>query len=169
MIECSKNYNFICLNKSLIFKLTWGIKIEIPCQCCPLQSMAIKKMSNGTARFRHQCTKTAVLSCHRFLISSGTCIKKLITAVIYGFRNKLKCFMVNTSLGWEVCQGQTLQLITETVDYGRNKFYDTGPWCLKNEQHLNMDKNFDHQMSLSKSKCSYSNNCLHFLKYAVPL
>jgi hypothetical protein len=26
-------------------------------------------------------------------------------------------------------------------------------WCLKNEQHLNMDKNFDHPMSLSKSKC----------------
>ncbi len=24
-------------------------------------------------------------------------------------------------------------------------------------------------MSLSKSKCSYSNNCLHFVKYAVPL
>jgi len=25
-------------------------------------------------------------------------------------------------------------------------------WCLKNEQHLIMDKNFDHQMSLSKGK-----------------
>ncbi len=24
-------------------------------------------------------------------------------------------------------------------------------------------------MSLSKSKCWYSNNCLHFLKHAVPL
>ena len=32
-----------------------------------------------------------------------------------------------------------------------------------------MDYNFDHQMSLSKSKCWYSNNCLHFLKGAVPL
>jgi hypothetical protein len=32
-----------------------------------------------------------------------------------------------------------------------------------------MDPNFDHQMSLSKSKCWYSNNCLHFLKRAVPL
>ena len=31
-----------------------------------------------------------------------------------------------------------------------------------------MDQNFDHQMSLSKSKCWYSNNCLHFLKCAVP-
>jgi hypothetical protein len=26
--------------------------------------------TNGTARIRHQCRKTAVLSCHRFLISS---------------------------------------------------------------------------------------------------
>ncbi len=32
-----------------------------------------------------------------------------------------------------------------------------------------MDLNFDHQMSLSKSKCWYSYNCLHFLKRAVPL
>ncbi len=42
-------------------------------------------------------------------------------------------------------------------------------WCLKNEQHLNIDQNFDHQMSLSKSKCLYSNNCLCFLKRSVPL
>ncbi len=41
-------------------------------------------------------------------------------------------------------------------------------WCLKNEQHLNMDSNFDPQMSLSKSKCLYSNNCLCFLKHVVP-
>ncbi len=27
--------------------------------------------SNGTARIRHQCRKTAVLSCHRYLINSG--------------------------------------------------------------------------------------------------
>jgi hypothetical protein len=32
-----------------------------------------------------------------------------------------------------------------------------------------MDLNFDNQISLSKSKCWYSNNCLHFLKRAVPL
>ncbi len=32
----------------------------------------------------------------------------------------------------------------------------------KNEQHLNKDYNFDPQMSLSKSKCWYPNNCLHF-------
>ncbi len=39
----------------------------------------------------------------------------------------------------------------------------------KNVQHSNIDYNFDHQMSLSKSKCWYSNNCLYFLKRAVPL
>ncbi len=32
----------------------------------------------------------------------------------------------------------------------------------KNELHLNIDYNFDHQLTLSKSKCWYSNNCLHF-------
>jgi len=40
---------------------------------------------------------------------------------------------------------------------------------LKNEQHLNVDLNFDHQMYLSKSKYWYSNNYLHFLKCIVPL
>ncbi len=38
----------------------------------------------------------------------------------------------------------------------------------KNELHSNIDLSFDHQMSLCKSKCWYSNNCLHFLKCAVP-
>ncbi len=32
----------------------------------------------------------------------------------------------------------------------------------KNEQHLNVDYNFDRPMSASRSKFSYSNNCLHF-------
>jgi hypothetical protein len=31
-----------------------------------------------------------------------------------------------------------------------------------------MDWNFDHQMSLNKSKCWYSNNCLCFLKRSAP-
>ncbi len=39
----------------------------------------------------------------------------------------------------------------------------------KNQLHLNMDLNFYHQMSLGKSKCWFSNNCLHFLKRTVPL
>ena len=29
----------------------------------------MKNVSNGTACIRHQCRKTAVLSCHRFLIT----------------------------------------------------------------------------------------------------
>ncbi len=56
----------------------------------------------GRARIRHQCRKTTVLTCHRFLINTGV---------------------------------------------------------EKNEQHLNIEKNFYHHMSLSKSKCWYSNNC----------
>ncbi len=42
-------------------------------------------------------------------------------------------------------------------------------WCWNNEQHLNVDYNFKHQMFLNKSKCLYSKNCLHFLKCALPL
>jgi hypothetical protein len=30
-----------------------------------------KNVNSGTAHIRHQCRKIAVLSCHRFLISSG--------------------------------------------------------------------------------------------------
>jgi hypothetical protein len=39
-------------------------------------------------------------------------------------------------------------------------------WCLINASVSKMSNisNFDHQMSLSKRKCWYSNNCLHFLK-----
>jgi hypothetical protein len=40
---------------------------------------------------------------------------------------------------------------------------------MSNEQHLNIVNKVYHQMYLSKSKCWYSNNCLHFLKFAVPL
>jgi hypothetical protein len=39
----------------------------------------------------------------------------------------------------------------------------------KNKQQLNIYYNFNHQMSLSKSKIWYSNNFLHFSKRAVPL
>jgi hypothetical protein len=35
-------------------------------------------------------------------------------------------------------------------------------------KHSNTHK-FYHQTSLSKSKCSYSNNCFNFLKHSVPL
>jgi len=43
-------------------------------------------------------------------------------------------------------------------------------WCKKIKlATFNIDLNFDYQMSLRNSKCRYSNNCLHFLKCAVPL
>jgi hypothetical protein len=35
---------------------------------------------------------------------------------------------------------------------------------LRNEQHLNIGKEFDHQISLSESKIWYFKNCLHFSK-----
>jgi hypothetical protein len=59
-----------------------------------------------TARIRHQCRKTAVLSCHRCLINTGV--------------EKIKMNNIKYRL------------------------------------------NFNHEMSLSNSKCRYSNVCLHF-------
>jgi hypothetical protein len=35
----------------------------------------------------------------------GDCFIKLITAVIYGFRNKLECLSLNTTLGWNGLPG----------------------------------------------------------------
>ncbi len=57
----------------------------------------------------------------------GACIIKLITAVIYSFHSKLECLSINTNKAGKACQVQTLQLIAVTVNYDRNKFYDTGP------------------------------------------
>jgi hypothetical protein len=48
-------------------------------------------------------------------IRPGACIIKLITAVIYGFRNKLECFSLNTKLGWKGLQG------TNTLAYYVNR------------------------------------------------
>jgi hypothetical protein len=45
---------------------------------------------------------------------SGACITKLITAVIYGFRNKLECLSLNTRLGWKGLPG------TNTLAYYGN-------------------------------------------------
>jgi hypothetical protein len=56
----------------------------------------------------------------------GACIIKLITAVIYCFHNELVCLSLNTKLDWKGLPG-TNWLFTETVNYGRNKFCDTGP------------------------------------------
>jgi hypothetical protein len=47
--------------------------------------------------------------------SQGACIIKLITAVIYGFRNKLECLSLNTRLGWKGLPG------TNTLAYYRNR------------------------------------------------
>ena len=38
-------------------------------------------------------------------LAPGACIIKLITAVIYGFRNKLECLSLNTRLGWKRLPG----------------------------------------------------------------
>jgi hypothetical protein len=39
------------------------------------------------------------------LSQPGACIIKLITAVIYGFRNKFECLSLNTRLSWEDLPG----------------------------------------------------------------
>jgi hypothetical protein len=44
----------------------------------------------------------------------GACIIKLITVVIYGFRNKLDCLSFNTRLGWKGLPG------TNTLTYYGN-------------------------------------------------
>ncbi len=43
--------------------------------------------------------------------TTGACIIKLITAVIYGFRIKLECLCLNTRLDWKGLPG------TNTVAY----------------------------------------------------
>jgi hypothetical protein len=45
----------------------------------------------------------------------GACIIKLITAVIYGFRNKLECLSLKTRLGWKSLPG------TNTLAYYGNR------------------------------------------------
>jgi hypothetical protein len=46
---------------------------------------------------------------------SGACIIKLITAIIYSFRNKLECLSINTRLGWKGLPG------TNTLAYYGNR------------------------------------------------
>jgi hypothetical protein len=40
-----------------------------------------------------------------FIAMARACIIKLITAVIYGFRNKLEYLSLNTRLGWKGLPG----------------------------------------------------------------
>ena len=65
------------------------------------------------------------------LTSPRACILKLITAAIYGFRNKLECLSLNTRLSWKGLPGKNTRVYygTGTINYRRNKFYDTGTWC----------------------------------------
>ncbi len=68
----------------------------------------------------------------------GAYIIKFITAVIYVFRIKLECLSLKTRLVASLSSlvkclvTNTLayygNLTQETVNYGRNKFYDTGSW-----------------------------------------
>jgi hypothetical protein len=48
-------------------------------------------------------------------LTPGACITKLITAVIYGFRNKLECLSLNTRPGWKRSPG------TNTLAYYGNR------------------------------------------------
>ncbi len=70
------------------------------------------------------------LNCSKTVFSYWGLYIKNQQAVIYGFRNKLQCLYLNTRLGKKGLPGQTLQLITKTVNYGRKKFYDTSPRLL---------------------------------------
>ncbi len=55
--------------------------------CCPRWTRQVRK-ANGTARIRHQCKKTVVLSCHRFLIYSGV-EKNLTTRCLWHCQGSL--------------------------------------------------------------------------------
>ncbi len=64
-----------------------------------------------------------------FSFQPGACIIKLITAVMYGFRNKLM-FVPGKPFQPSLVFRDKHQLITETVNYVHKEFYDTGPrWC----------------------------------------
>ena len=57
---------------------------------------------------------TGVNLINLFRPKSGASIIKLITAVIYGFRNNLECLSPNTRLGWKRSPG------TNTLAYYKN-------------------------------------------------
>ncbi len=60
----------------------------------------------------------------------------------------------------KLCANRTVRIrhqSTKTIIFSCHRYLiKTG--AEKNELPLNIDQNFDHQMSLSKSKCRYSNN-----------
>jgi hypothetical protein len=85
--------------------------------------VAIKSMFFHSLQRPLCCSKFRELKLVRYVLwdTSGACIIKAIKVIIYGFRNKLECLSVSTRLSWKGL------LITETVNYCRNYFYDTGP------------------------------------------
>ncbi len=62
-------------------------------------------------------------------------------AVNYGFHNKLERLSLNTRLGWKKLVKDKHYLITQTVNYDRNKFYETGPWCRSITETVNYGRN----------------------------
>jgi hypothetical protein len=58
------------------------------------------------------------------LTNLGACIIKLITDLFYGFRNKI-VFIPGKYFQPSLVFGDKHKLITVSVNYGRNKFYDT--------------------------------------------
>jgi hypothetical protein len=62
------------------------------------------------------CDTATIMSVKSFIVDApGTCIIKLIKAVIYSFRNKLEGLSLNTKLGWRVLPG------TNTLAYYGNR------------------------------------------------
>ncbi len=59
--------------------------------------------------------KSVIVQALGLMKQSEACIIKLITAVIYGFRNKLECLSLNTRLGRNGLPG------TNTLAYYRNR------------------------------------------------
>ncbi len=116
----------------------------------------MKNILNKRALIRHQCKKTTVLSSHRCLNSSGVEKMNKILNIDQNFDHqmylsKMKYWYSNnrTTHIRHQCK-KTIVLICHR--------------CLNNSgvekmnKILNIDQNFDHQMSLSKMRYWYSNN-----------
>ncbi len=129
---------------------------------------------NRTARIRHQCRKTTVLSCHRCLINTGVEKNEQHLNKEYNFDqqmfpSKSKCLYSSNCLHLSKCTvpiGQRdLSIRTERIRHlCRKSAVLSCHRCLKtlsskNKHQFNLYYNFNHQMSVSKSKFWYSNNC----------
>ncbi len=104
--------------------------------------------NNRTACVRHICRKTTVLSCHRCLINTNE--QRLNKDWSFEHQmslSKRKCWYSNNR---RAC---IRQLCRKTTVLSCQR-------CLinTNEQHLNTDWSFEHQMSPRRRKCWYSDN-----------